>query len=365
MLSISNGFQPVMLPVLPSPIHPALPLAPTELAALAAELNCPETKSPHFKQFDKAAQQAQKQWRALFRWSVFFLLVVSLCSAATGLGPWLVTQKVLSADPRTLQLYEGIGVALTMLGVALEVGLQLSWRRRLTPWVHTRQHAETLRSAVWLYLLDLPLSPAGHPVPAAPTDAAWQQWVANLAAAEQRQLGSSGRPRPTLPASEVEPTPELRALRNRLRQVGLNEKFEAYCLTRLSSQRTYFIERAEQLRRKAQFWRYFSYGILLVAFGWNSFRLVAIVENWVSVISFFNFNLFLVLIGSAGLVKAFVETEGLEPLAARYQQMSDALAVRQQQCPPAPVTPDVFQFFITESERILREETTGWTSRHG
>ncbi|MDF7814183.1 SLATT domain-containing protein [Hymenobacter sp. YC55] len=354
-----------MLPALPSPVPPAFPLPPAELAALTDELSCPETKSPHFKVFDAAAQQAQKQWRALFRWSVFFLLVVSLCSAATGLGPWLVTQNVLSADPRVIRLFDAIGVALTMLGVALEVGLQVYWRRRLTPWVLTRQHAETLRSAAWLYVLDLPLPPGGQPVPAAPADAAWQQWVANLVAAEQRQLNPGGRPQPTLPAVEVEPTPELRAQRNRLRQVGLDDKLGVYCVARLDSQRTYFEKRAEQLRRKAQFWRYVSYGILLAAFGWNSLRLLAIVENWPTVMSFFNFNLFLVIIGSAGLVKAFVETEGLEPLAARYQHMSAALAARRRQCPLAPVTSDVFQFFITESERLLREETTTWSSRHG
>ena len=354
-----------MLPTLPSPKLPANHLTTTELATLADDLTSPEMKSPHFKQFDEAAQQAQKKWRGLFRWSVYFLLFISFFSAATGLGPWLVTKGLLSAEPRILRLFDGSGVALTVLGVALEVGLQLYWRRRLAPWVLTRHHAETLRSAVWLYLFDLPLSATGRAAPAAQADAAWQQWVAALAAADQRQLTASGRSLPPLPTLAAEPTQELRDLRNRLRQVGLDEKLRAYCAARLSSQRKYFVGRVEELRKKARFWHYFSYGILVVAFGWNLVRLLAIVLNWSSSISFFNFNFFLVLIGGAGLVKAYIETEGLEPLAARYQLMGDALTAQRQQCPQAPVSADTFLRFITESERILRAETTEWTTRHG
>nr|GEZ24047.1 hypothetical protein [Tanacetum cinerariifolium] len=335
--------------VIPSPAT----LSTTEIAQLTAYTTAPETHSPHFRHFDAAAQQAQRGWQRLFLKSVFLLLFISLSSAVTGLGPWLVAQRYLRAT--SLRLFDGIGVGLTLLGVVLEVGLQLYWRRQLTPWASTRDRAEALRSAVWLYLFSLPFTTgASLSLRQLDIDQAWRHLVQDLAGASTPPL-----------ALAEEPTDELRAWRQRLQAVRPAEQLRVYRAARLNTQRQYFLRRARELRVAARRWNRVGYALLALALLWNLTRLTAIGLNWPLTMLFFNFNFFLVIIGSVALVKAYLEAEDTEPLAARYQRIADKLNLHNAGQAVAPLTPQGFRDFVLQAERILRDETTEWTARRG
>ena len=332
-------------------------LTEAELAQLATYDTAPENDSPFYKHFDAEARSAQKSWRWLFRASAFLLLFVSISSAITGLGPWLLAQQWLPATrppADRLRLLDGTGVSLTLFALALEVGLQWYWRRQLQPWALTRDRAEILRGIVWRYLLNLPL--VDYPVAsqlAASTDGDWQRVMRDFAPAVT----------PAASGLATEVPPRLTYWRQRFHALSPAGRLQAYATGRLATQHNYFAKRAGELTASARWWSRMGYGLLLLALGCNGVRLVAIVQNWPLTMTFFNFNFSLVLIGGVALVKAYTETEDFEPLAARYRRMAGELQQRQASLPSAPVSEVELRQFVLATEQLLRDETSEWTVR--
>lgn len=323
-----------------------------------------------YKYYDEAANRAQGHWRRVyFRWSVIGLAMISLLSAATGLGPWLHEQVGLAKG--LVKLLDVAGIALTTAGVIAEIVYQVQLRTSLTPWTTARDQAETLRSAVWLYLFDIPLYADDRHQAITDADASWRRLLLAHATyhpdRQQAAYEAIGYD-PAQPDALLEPTAELRFWKKRLSQLSITGQAQAYRAARLDDQRTYFHRAATKLRARANRYARLNNVLLGAAIVWNVVRLVVISmpdPTWHPWKQFFNFNGFIVLIGFIGLLKAYVEAEDMNPLAARYEQMESILIKRGEQSWNLPESPSVFRRFVAESERLMRDENTEWTAKRG
>jgi hypothetical protein len=243
-----------------------------------------------------------------------------------------------------------VGILITTIGTGYEFYYQIRLRQNLAPWATARRHAESLRSAVWLYLFDL--LPSSLPVSDAATDAAWQAVAAPLTTKF-----------PQAPSPAAEPAPRLQELRGRLRQLSLAGRVQAYCTARLDSQRQYFDRRADELCATANFWQRTIYWLLGIAIGWNILRLVALLAHWQGAHPFFSFNVFVILVYAIGLAKAYIESEDMGALSTRYKLMHDNLLAHSRQSPREPLSAAAVSQFVQDSERILRNETAEWATR--
>lgn len=317
-------------------------------------LSEPESASPLFKHFDKEAGQAQKRWHEKFTGSLYALGAIALLSTVAGISSWL--KKLFTWSDETTRWFDIVVVILAIAAVGLELFYQRKLKKQRNSWTSARGKAESIRGLVWFYLFDLR-------VPSAITDSRsarvddneWKQIIHNRTSGIGDATGTS----------EVEPTQALIDLRLQAQQLSLEEKLRHYVKYRIDNQRNYFLKQANRHKKRLKRFHFLINLLLIVAIIWGVVRVIFTLMNSKNGILFFNsLNFFPFLVTLIALLKAYIESEDIEPLSERYLEMARRIGRYKETSSPSSVSAISFEQFVHDSELILHEETAEWSTRH-
>ena len=272
---------------------------------------------PEFARLDAEAVVNQKAWRKRFN---RMLALFSVLMVLTGMEH--MTSEAMHGMGHTLRLF-AIGAA--VLGLGFEAGLGLRPNRKHRAWVQSRAQAETLRSAAWARIMDLP------PLP--------------LDESAYRDVA----------------TPQLDALAAELAALPPSEKWRWYTTHRLRDQAAYYVYRAHKLHTLEQRLVVTRYVLILLAMVWGTLRLIS--EIWhgrlIEPTVFHEYHFLGVAIALVSLSHVWLESTQAERLAGRYRALARALLALAVKVEAATAEPDRIHA-AREGEELLASQNEEW-----
>ena len=272
---------------------------------------------PEFARLDAEAVVNQKAWRKRFN---RMLALFAILMVLTGMEH--MTSDAMFGMGHTFRLF-AIGAA--VLGLGFEAGLGLRPNQKHRAWVQSRSQAETLRSAAWARIMNLP------PLP--------------LDESAYRNVA----------------TPHLDELAATLVALPQGEKWHWYTAHRLRDQAAYYIHRSHKLHTLEQRLVVARYILILLAMVWGTLRLIS--EVWHGQILepslFHEYHFLGVAIALVSLSHVWLESTQAERLAGRYRALARALVAIATKIESATAEPDRIHA-AREGEELLASQNEEW-----
>lgn len=308
----------------------------------------PELHLPLFVALDEAANNSQRAWRRRY---VRSLLGLGAIAVVIELGEVIQHYSGLKDDSLRFALMALVGFGVG--GLLYEVRYAVRHHHRFGRWIHVRAVAEQVKSHAWLALVG-----ADAPLPA-PDAHASNDWRS------QAQHIIDGGAAPAL--GPLLATEGLQIARRKFAHLPLDEQAAHYRSERIAEQHQYFTSRAARIERRTRFHHRIMLALLFFAIGWGVLRALSIwfeskVVFGITPLEHKNifqvYNMVPVLVAVVALLKAYVETEKIDSLLARYRNMAVDLA--EHLAAPAPTAPAALQEWVHRVEKLLLAQTKEW-----